>query len=317
MPLRRATWLDLEPGVLDAFKQAFGVFALGVRRPFWTFGLTLLLAVTLGGAMYLARSQFSPHVVLRVTEANSDPTAMPKLKRALGDYVEQAVFTSAPLMEIIQRHKLYQKQMRVNPRGALDSFRKEIDVKVYQNYFVQDRSAGQAPRSARVSIGFRSDDSEVALAVTRELGALVINHERRIRREQAAAAADAANRARETLNVAIEQRGRDVAEKRAELEASVEPKPELQVELVSLIGSLEALELQAESAERRATKLKLGAEFERQGMGLSFEVADDASVPSPGRRGPLALLVAGIAMLLGFPIVALGVGTFGAHGKPS
>jgi hypothetical protein len=313
--MRPATWVDREPSAIDAFRQAFAVFVNGLRRPFWTFGLTLLLASALGGAMYLARGQFSPHVVLRVTEANADPTAMPKLKRQLGEYVEKAVFTSSPLMDIILRHNLYPKAMRQNPRAALDSFRKEIEVDVYQNYFVEERRVNQAPRSARVSIGFRSDDPEIALSVTRELGALVMNHERRIRREQALAAASEANRERATLNAAVQQRGRDVAEKRAELEAAGVANPQLQVELVSLMGSLEALELQAESAELRATKLDLGAKFERQGMGLSFEVADEASVPNPGRRGPLALLVAGIAMLLGFPLVALGVGTFGAPGS--
>jgi hypothetical protein len=315
MPLRPATWVDREPGAVDAFRQVFSVFVCGLRRPFWTFGLTLLLAAALGGAMFLARSQFSPHIVLRVTESNADPTAMPKLKRQLGDYVQQAVFTSSPLMDIILRHKLYPKAMRVNPRAALDSFRKEIEVDVYQNYFVEERTAAQAPRSARVSIGFRSDDPEIALSVTRELGALVMNHERRIRREQAVAAADEANRAREALNAALQQRGRDVAEKRAELDAAGVANPQLQVELVSLMGSLEALALQAESAELRASQLELGAKFEGQGMGLSFDVADDASVPNPGRRGPLALLVAGIAMLFGFPLVAVGVGTFGAPGS--
>ena len=311
--MKPASWLDQEPGVLDAFRQAFEVFVCGLRRPVWTFGLTLLLAGSLGGAMYLARGEFSPHVVLRVVEANRDPNTMPRLKRQLGEYVEKAVFTSSPLIEIMLRNGLYPKLVRDNPRAALDSFRKEIEVDVYQNYFVEERSEGQAPRSARVSIGYRSEDPETALTVTRELGALVMEHERRIRREQALAASKDADHARDTLRVAIQQRDRDVAEKRAQIEAAgAVADPALQVQLVSLMGSLVALERQAEAAERRATKLQLGAEFEQHGMGLSFEVADDASVGNPARRGPLALLIAGLAMLLGFPLMALGVGTFGA-----
>ena len=77
-------------------------------------------------ALAFAKGDFhAPRFVLRVVEANRDPSSMPRLKGELGEYVRQAVFTSGPLFELIRRHGLYPKLMRQNSRAALDSFRED------------------------------------------------------------------------------------------------------------------------------------------------------------------------------------------------
>jgi len=84
----------------------------------------------------------------------------------------------------------------------------------------------------------------------------------------------------------------------------------LQVELVSLLGSLPALEREVETAERRAANLELGAAWERRGIGLNFEMVDEGALPGRAARVRAALWVFGSALLCGLPLVAVTVGAF-------
>src|SRR5262249_49230562 len=146
-----------------------------------------------------------------------------------------------------------------------------------------DRAPGGAPRTARLTLSFRSKDPYLALAVTRELGQLVIQHELTTRREQALDAAASAERERDLLVGALAQRTRQIFVKQKEI-GDQKPDPRLQVELVSMLGSLGALEHQAEAAERRAATLDLAAAFERRGIGLHFEVVDEGALPAEHHR---------------------------------
>jgi hypothetical protein len=200
--------------------------------------------------------------------------------------------------------------LRKNQRAALESFREDIAVDVYQNYFVEQRAPGDSPRSARLMVSFRSKNPEQALAVTRELGALIVQHERSVRRDQALAAVARAEHARDVLVSAYQQRSADVVAKQSELSKTPGGDPELQVELVGLLGSLGRMEHDIEAAERRANVLDLGATLERHGMGLSFQVVDDGSLPGNAGRLQAQALAGAATFFFGLPLIALGVGAF-------
>jgi hypothetical protein len=263
------------------------------------------------------RFSYAPSFVLRVVEAKHRSANMPPLKRQLAEYVRQAVFTSQPLVELMRRHGLYPGLLRKNERAALDSFREDIQIEVYQNYFVEDRAPGGAPRSARLTVSFRSQDPQQALAVTRDLGALIVSHERANRRDQAWAVASRADRARDTLVDAYQRRSADVVAKQSELVNAPTPDARGQVELVSLLGSLGSLERQVDAAERRANTSELGAALERQGIGLSFQVVDDGALPGRAARVRAALLAALASFCFGLPLTALGVGAFAVKRGPA
>jgi len=303
-------WLDDEAGVGASLRQGVTLVGRGLRRRWLTLLATALLASALAGALAVAKRDYAPRFVLRVVEADRDPSSMPRLKRQLGEYVREAIFTSEPLYNLIRRHGLYPTLMRRNARSALDSFREDITVDVYQNYFVEERAAGDLPRSARVAVSYHSTERELSLAVTRDLGALIIRHELAARREQALDAARNADRARDTLQQALLQRSEEMLAKQNQIGRASAPDPRLQVELVSLLGSLGALERQAQAAERRAATLDLGAALERRGIGLSFEVVDDATLPSGGGRLQTEILVAVSSFVLGLPLVAMAMGAF-------
>jgi|GEM_PF-5175566 len=308
--MSRQAWLTSELGVVGALRQGVEL----CRRGFARGGLTLLLtAVATGlvlGVLLLRATTYAPRFAVRVVEAAQQTDELPPMKRQLREYVRQAVFTSAPLLELMHRHGLYPRLAQKNVRAALDSFKEDIEIEVYQNYFVEARAAGSLPRSARLTVSFRDKDPQRALAVTRDLGKLIVEQERAVRREQARAMASSAEHARDTLVDALRQRSAAVVSKEVALARSPAPDPRLQVELVGLLGSIPALEQRVDAADRRAASLDLGATLERHGIGMSFEVVDEGSLPARGGR-VRALVVTGLStFLLGLPLIATAVGAF-------
>ena len=308
--MSRQPWLTSELGVLGALRQSIELCRTGFARVGLTILLTSLVSGLVLGALVLRERTYAPRFALRVVEARQQTDDVRPLKRQLREYVRQAVFTSAPLLELMRRHGLYPRLAQKNVRAALESFREDIEIEVYQNYFVEERAAGSSPRSARLTVSFRDKDPARALAVTRDLGKLIVEQQRAFRREQVLAMASSAERARDTLVDALRQRSAEIVSKEVALERGAAPNPRLQVELVGLLGSVPALERQVDAADRRAASLGLEATLERHGMGMSFEVVDEGSLPARGGRAR-ALLVAGLStFVLGLPLIATAVGAF-------
>jgi hypothetical protein len=303
-------WLTSEAGAGAALGQAIELCRAGLRRPWLTFGLAVALVGGGAGVSALMKRDYAPHFVVRVVEANREQSNLPPLKRQLAEYVRQAALTSEPLYALMRRHGLYPTLMRKNSRGALEAFKEDISVEVYQNYFVEDRAPRDLPRSARLTVSFHAKDPNLALAVTRDLGALIVQHEQAVRREQALSLATGAEHARDRLLAAVQERTVDVLSKREQIERAGQPDPMLQVELVGLLGSLDALEKQAELAQRRAAKLDLSAALERRGIGLHFEVVDEGALPGRAGRLRATLLAVGVSFLSCLPLIAVAVGAF-------
>ena len=304
------SWIGHERPLTDAFRQSLRLVRQGLRRPLWLGLGSLGLAAVLGFSLVFSNRSYTPRVVLRVIEADRDPGSMPELKRKLGEYVRQGVFTSEPLLDLIRRYHLYPKLAAVSPRRAIESFRRDIDVEVYQNYFVEQRSENEAPRSARVAVSYRSGNRDLALSVTRDLGALVVVRMTAEREAQARRASESAKIGAETLEQALVTRLAAISDKQRVLDTARAPDPATQVELVSLLGSVPALQQQVDAAERRAATLDLGAAFEARGIGLRFDIAEDADAPLFDRHSRLRLVGLASAFVLGLPLVLLTVGAF-------
>jgi hypothetical protein len=303
------TWLDDEATILDCMRQAVTLFLRGFRRPV----VTLLVAAGLTGAVAAAtlipKHGYAPKLLLRVTEADRDPTAMPQPARKLREYVMGALLTSDHLIPLINQYHLYPSLARKNLRAALESFREDIDVDVYQNYFIEQRVVGEQPRSARVAVSYKSKDPEIAVAVTRDLGSLIIERERAMRTAESDRAEAAAANELYAVREAIADKTRTIATMQASVLAEKAGDPVRQVQLVGLMGSLEALERRETEVQKREAALSLGAAMEKRGIGLSFEIADDAETPSDANRRDVAYLSIAAAFLFGTPLVAMAVGS--------
>jgi hypothetical protein len=307
------SWFDEEPRAIAAVGQAGRLLLAGLERKVVLLVVGALYAAVLGGAFLWAKYSYAPEYVLRVVEADRDPTGMPRPRRQLAEYVKQAVFTSEPLLDVMSRHGLYASLARKNPRAALESFREDIDVEVRQNYFVEERAVGAAPRTARLVVSYHNADPEVAVSVTRELGELVVTREQATGKNESTRAASRAKEQVDEARRALAVRRSEVASIRAELDRGSAAAPERRIAFIGLLGSLPALELQQDERERREASLALGAALEQRGIGMMFEVVNDASLPMDTGAKRRRLLVAGTAFVFGLPLLALGVGAFASR----
>jgi hypothetical protein len=306
---RRAPWLTSELGVLGCLDQAVALCRRGLSRPWLTLLVAALLGAALTGFVIFRHHDYAPRFVLRVVEADRDrSTTAPALKRQLAAYVREGVFVSEPLLQVMQRHDLYPSLRKKNTRAALEAFKEDIQVEVYQNYFVEQRRSGAAPRSARLTVSFHARDPNLALAVTRDLGALVVKREQDRRREQAQAIASRAEQARDVLVQAAQRRASEIFQKRRQLEQAKDADPRTQVELVGLLGSLDGLERKADAAEKRTAAIDMSAALERGGVGMYFDVVDEGALPGRAAQLQGELLGAAVAIFLALPLIAMAVG---------
>jgi hypothetical protein len=278
-------------------------------------GLTALaLAAIVVGIELCKEHAFSPHFVLRALEADRDARTAPRMKRQLREYVMGAAFSNRALSGLIARHGLYPGLARNNPQAALESFREDIEVEVYRNYFVEERASNAAPRSARIMVSYRSEQRDEALAVTRELGELVVAHERAARREQAEAAAARARRALESARrryLGQQKTLRETVLRSVNGDAAQQRLA--RVETANRSRTLEALERELELTSARSAALEIGKDLEHRELGLTFETVDRGTIPRSAELEleDLALLGA-LAFLFGLPLAALAVGAFSA-----
>lgn len=305
------SWIDDEPGAGAIVRQAAELVLRGLERPKRLSVAAALFVAIVVGATLFARRTYAPHYVLRVVETERDPSNLPRPRRQLAEYVREGVFTSKPLLELIHRYGLYPSLSRKNPRAALDSFREDIDVDVYRNYFVEERGVDTPPRSARLSVSYSGPSRDVAVGVTRDLGALIVQHERAMRRDQSARAAEYARNEVDVAQRTLETRRAELASKQAELERAEGREPKLQVEFISLLGSVTALEQRQNESERRLAGLALGAAMEERGLGMAFEVVDDGSLSTGSEERDAQMVLGGASLAFGLPLIAMAVGAFG------
>jgi hypothetical protein len=304
-------WFDEEPRASTAVAQAGRLLLAGLERKMGVLIVGLLYAAALAGAVLTTKYSYAPEYILRVVETDTDPTGMPPPRRQLAEYVRTAVFTSDALLDVMSRHGLYASLARKNPRAALESFREDIDIEVRQNYFIEERPIGAAPRSVRLIVRYQNADPEVAVSVTRELGELVVKREQATRKNEAMRAADLAREQVDEARQALALRRSEVAAMRAELDHDgSEAAPGRRIAYIGRLGSLPALELQQDERERREASLALGAAIERRGIGMVFEVVDDASLPTDAAAAGKRLLVACMAFVFGLPLLAIAMGAF-------
>ena len=304
-----ATWLDDEPSIGDAARQAGRLLVAGLRRKALSVGGAVVFASVLAGAVVWTPYSYAPEYVLRIVEPEADRQGMPRPRRQLAEYVRTAVFTSEPLLAIMTRHGLYAGLAKKSSRAALAAFRDRIDVEVHQNDFVEERAPGAPPRSARIVVSYRDADPAVAEEVTRELGELVVTHEREARAEQATHSAEQERTRVAEARDALAARRAEVAALAADLKRGDAP-PGRRVAYIGKLGSLAVLEAKQEERERREASLSLGAALEARGVGMRFDVIDDASTPTDTDARRARALLAGTAFALGLPLLIVAVGAF-------
>lgn len=205
------SWTDSEPGARALFFHARRLVRRARRRPFV---LALLLAAGCLGALALVALRpalYRAQAVVRVTEGARDRLSQRDWSnRSLRGTLTEPAFSSARLLEVIRRHGL--AGPRFDPVTAVDDLKAAVEVSVVQNHVIALLEPQTRPRSAHLVITFAHRDRPTALAVVKDLAALVAAAGQSRRREDALLLArqadEAAAAARDSL---VRLRARAVA----------------------------------------------------------------------------------------------------------
>jgi len=189
-----ANWIEQEPPLRPALGR---LLARLVRRGAvtWWLWIPAAVVIALGAAALKTRHRvFEATVVLRVMEGSVRVAGAELGAGALRAQVEDLAFTNPSLAAVLKRHVVDFPDVTTDPVGAVADFRRDIDVLITDNDFVEERAADDPPRSAGIALSYRSPNPELALAVVRDLAELVVRsalnqQKQAVDREQQAAAA--------------------------------------------------------------------------------------------------------------------------------
>lgn len=306
------SWIDEEPGWRDALSELRRAASRARSRWLLTAFVVLVLTAAVVGYQAHKPRMYGATVVFRVTEGRFDPESAPPTSASLKDHIWNVSLSASRLLDIIKQHGLYPGRVRSDPSWAVEGMRDDLDVTVVRNFFSQERSAEDPPRSARLAISYRAEDPQVAHDVVAQLGSLVAEQQTEFRKLSANMGAEHAR----VITSRIRDELRDARTEQARLNmalatASPDDAPMIQLRLRDTMGQISALDTSLDQAERAAVDYDLRTAFEGQDMGLRFELVDVGSPPSIrfSRTGELAVFgLACLVVLL--PFVVLGVGAF-------
>jgi hypothetical protein len=307
-----ASWIDDEPDLRAALRELQRLLRRAAARPIVTLLLALLTAAGVAGNIARKQLVYDARVVFRVTESDFEAGTAPPPARALRAYVLDVAFSSARLLEVMRAHHLYGSTTARDPTLALESMREDIEVQVWRNYFIQDRAADEAGRSAHLAIGYTGTTPEQALAVVHDLGRLVIEQELAMR---AQLAEEAVRRAEQELQDGRERvaalRGQMAANELAARRATPENAALLRLEIQHLQRQTALLDNKLRALEQARTSLGLRLGLEQRKLGLTFELVDPGRAPRLGwSRSRRLLAVFVLVFLLCLPLTAMAAAAF-------
>jgi uncharacterized protein involved in exopolysaccharide biosynthesis len=300
-------WSEAEPGLGDFFWEVGRLFRRARSR--WLFTVSLTVIVTCGMVIREVRKQrkYPAKIVMSVEEQNVDDDVVPYTASAFQDYVSNAVFTDARLLELIERHDLH-TMVKKQPELALESVREDIEVEAYRNLFLEYQAGKGDDRSARLAISFWATDPELALTVARELSELVITHEAEQRQAQVEVAKTMNQGALEQARADVSTLEREIAEVEQAIAAGGPGR--LRFKLLNLKSSLKSATLSLQESDRERADLELLGEHERAGSGLKFEIADYGRAADPLPPAERGAILGVILFFVLLPLTAMAVGAF-------
>jgi hypothetical protein len=199
-----ANWIDEEPPLRPMLgKLIVRLFQRGAGS-WWLWMPLAILAALAANALQNRHRVYEATVLLRVMEGSVRTPGAELGAGTLRAQVQDLAFTHPHLVEVMGRHPEDYPDLTSDPASAVADLRKDIDLTITDNEFVEDRAADDPPRSARIALSYRSPQPDLALAVVRDLAELIVRSTLNLQKEalerQQAAAATALQRA-EALNL--------------------------------------------------------------------------------------------------------------------
>jgi len=280
------------------------------------FSAALLLALLGGTCVFAWRVTaprwYSASVTFRIAEEGALDDTAPPTTAELEGYLRAAVFTRPRCHELLRRHGLYPRRLQIDTNWAVDSLRDDIEIDVVRNTFLLEGAGDEVPPSARVQIRFRARDPRTATRVVEDLALLVRSRERAARRAWVAANTRVARRQRRQTQRQLDQLKQRQATTLVRLvRAGATNAAQERLLALRQQRSLLAARRRLATSERLVGLAELRARFERQRLGLAFElVARQPALPARLDRWAEGGLLAGVTCLAALPLIALLLGAF-------
>jgi hypothetical protein len=193
-------WFDAETSLGTASWTTLARLARRARvsSPLW-----LAAALIVSAALTLWRARVPPSydvtVVLRVSDGGVQSTGANLGAGALRAHVNDLAFTSARLLELTHRFPKVFRDVDKDPEAAVTGIREQLTIAITENDFIEERAPSDPPRTARITLAYRSSDPEIAWTIAHELGNLLagstLASQRAVLQAEEAAAAAALRRA--------------------------------------------------------------------------------------------------------------------------
>jgi hypothetical protein len=260
-------WFESEPALGSA---AGATTSRLVRRARASWRTWVAAAVVLAAAATIQRARKAPsyevEVLLRVVEGTVEGPALSEAE--IIAQVEDLAFTKERLLALMRRHPKAFPKAATDQSLALDDFQDRMKVEMFEDDFIEDRQPGDPPRSARIRLGFKAPDPELAWTMAHELQTLLVDSGL--------------------------QRQRDVAHSTQEAAAKVVRGAELDL-AAALQDSggmrnkrVDAAQGRLLRAQQELAEASVGARASSARLALRFDVIDPGRRPSiPSRRAVL------------------------------
>ncbi len=321
-------WFDSEPSIsqrvireLQRLKRRMKV------QPF-----PILIVATLMTSFVVWRYSNKPkvydaQVVLRVSQGTlNNEKGSPMPSRALTDYLYTYTLNKAALEKaILQDESLAENYPAFRPiraaykKGGLDAgvaaLREPLGVRVFHNFFLQDRDYEGTPRSVHLAVTYTSKDPQFAYIMATKLSDLIINNESSRRLWEARLHVERADRAVTLIVDLVEDKQDRLIRAQHDLNRANEvgdkvlaAKSMVSVDLLTF--QLEAEQKRLRDIRRNRDKYADKLRIEEANLAVVWELAweDIPKVFPP--PGPIRLtMLAVILFCILVPACAIGFGT--------
>jgi hypothetical protein len=305
-------WENDEQDLLGAFAEFRRLLRRALSHPVRPILYALLITGALVGMRARKVQVYSSRIILRVAEGDLDAATSPRPAKQLRRHVLEVAFSNPRLLGLIKKKGLYPRDLAKDPAFAIESMREDIEVEVWRNYFLEQRGALDAGRTARIAISYQSRNPEVAYEVVKELGNLISEQEETNRISMADEAVLLAQESvKEAAEDLLRRRGQIVAKEMASHHAPAQAAALLRIEVMNLQTQIVPIEFRLKALEQTRNELELRAAMERNKMGLTFEVVDGGRQARLGesKRQELTRLAI-LTFLLVLPLCGLLAGAY-------
>jgi hypothetical protein len=304
-------WLRDEPGFMQARLEIQRMFRRARRRPLAVLLVALAVVAFVVYKRHKRPAQVKTTITFRVTEGEkvSEESAPPPPARELKEYVWSVALSATRVTEVMKKHHISTAMLDSNPVMAITSFREDIGLYVWRNYFLVDEGRA-AERSARLAVSYSGPDKAEVRAVALDLAQLIVDEEERRRTDAVEAALAGVREAVTIARADLDERHHQLAVMDEELaRATPERAIILRVERDDLQKSLRSSTDRLMSAQKDETDLELQLSFETMGASLRFEKVSEETEIVAREATPGGLVVLGFAvLLLCLPLAAMLVG---------